>query len=187
MIGRDADNPRRFALLDGGLSRAIRCHGVQIVVAPEHAEPFPVDAVIVEEDTHLVLGAPVRLRDESAHPIRLMTALRDIEPHRAGEVVVHSGPPARLLAIVHDLEQEPFFREEWLVSALDGIFYQAGKLGSRSLQLPLLGCHYGGLRPARFAALLRRALDGPAAPALQRLWLVATAPDHAELLAVLRG
>jgi hypothetical protein len=92
-----------------------------------------------------------------------------------------------LLAIIHDLNQEPSWKEEWVASALDGIFQEAESCKIRSLALPLLGTLHGSLERQRFLALLQDALERRSPRHLTRLWLVVPAGTSSEILAMLEA
>jgi len=64
------------------------------------------DAEVVEEDTALVLSAPVKasLKD-SMHPVRLYTALHEFEEFAAGTLLMTAGSPVRVRAVVYNLRQ----------------------------------------------------------------------------------
>lgn len=169
----NAENSK-LRLVHGGLHDRARVGGVEVTAAPEDAPPYPVDAAAFEEDTHLVLSAPAELPERPEHPIRVMTAVLEERPVPAGSVVVQNGRPVRLLAVVHDLSEDPTWREEWVASALAEILRHCERHRLAALALPLLGTRHGGLAPERFVELLRGALL--AAPgSVARLWLVVPA------------
>lgn len=171
-------------LLRGGPARLQR-PGLEIAAAPDRRPPFPVEAVAYEEDTFLVLSAPARLRPPAEHPVRIFTALWEAEPRRPGTVLVERGRGRglRLLAVVHDLNAEPSWREEWVEEALAGVFAESARRGLRALGLQLLGCRHGRLPPQRFAALLGRVLRRRQESALAQLWLIAHGEGEGALLA----
>jgi len=149
--------------------------GVEIVVSQRERSPFPVDAVVLEDDTYSVLGADPVVRPSTEHPIRVWTALQDVVAATPGSVIVRRGRPLRLLAVVHDLSAEPTWREEWIAEALREIVRTVDARRIRSLALPPLGAVHGRLPPERFASLLRAALDAGAPSTLVRIWIVAPA------------
>lgn len=134
--------------------------------------PFVPDAVVLEEDTSLVLSADPTPRDPGEHPIRIMTALYDHRPCAPGSVVVQGRFPVRMLAMVHDLDQDPTWREEWVCAALDEVLAESGRRGLRRLAMEPLGTVHGRLARERFMALLEQALAraSPASP--QEIWLM---------------
>lgn len=146
---------------------------MRVVVAPADRPPFEADAVAAEEDTYLVLSAPVDVRPPADHPVRLLTALHGLAPEPPGSVVVREGRPLRLLAVVHDLAREPTWREEWVARALEALLAEAGRRRIRRLALPLLGTRHGRLPPERFLSLLGGALEASAPATLEQVWLVA--------------
>ncbi len=46
--------------------------------------------------------------------------------------------PVKLLAVVHDLNQDPSWKEEWVVKALEGIFREIEQRKLQSLALRFL-------------------------------------------------
>ncbi len=176
----------RLRLLRGGRQREGRLGAVQIVPAAADRPPFPVDAVAAEEDTYLVLSAEPEVRPSREHPIRLMTALYDAVPEDPGSVVVKAGRPLRLLAVVHDLNLEPTWREAWVARALEGILDECARRRFTAVGLPLLGCVHGQLARERFVSLLRRALRKAKPRTLERLWLMVPPGEEERLGDLLR-
>jgi len=158
---------------------------VSIVAAPENLPPFDVDAIVFEEDTWLVLSADPKTCEPEEHPIRLMTELIEAQPETVGSVLIKGQNPIRFLAIVHDVDREPTWREEWVESALKEIFRLAERRRLRSIMLPLLGTLHGRLEKQRFVVLLGRALAQTPFTHLRSLWLMTPAgicPDIIESL-----
>ena len=152
--------------------------GVRLVASPSNQPPFPVDAVVAEEDTYLVLSAETDLRIPAEHPLRVMTAAHELEPAEPGTVVVRSGEPLRLLAVVHDLSRDPSCEEDWVLAALEEIFLQTERLRLESIALPLLGAVQGVLEPGHCAELLWAALVANEPETLERIWLMTHDPDQ---------
>lgn len=65
----------KLSLISDDYGRAGRFGPVHVVVAPEHAPPFPIDALAVEEDTHLLLSS-VWIIAPTGSETELMWALR---------------------------------------------------------------------------------------------------------------
>jgi hypothetical protein len=149
--------------------------GVRLVASALDQPPFPVDAVVAEEDTYLVLSAETDLQIPAEHPLRVLTAAHESEPQPPGSVVVRSGQPLELLAVVHDLSSETSCQEEWVVTALEEILRQTDRLRLRSIALPLLGAVHGVLEPSRCAELLWAVLVAAEPATLERIWLVTEA------------
>jgi hypothetical protein len=106
------------------------------------------------------------------HPIRVMTEVRAAEPLVPGSVIAREGAPLHLLAIVHDLDQEPSWKEAWVKKALDGALEEAEARGLRTIGLPMIGSVHGSLSPERFMLLLRDVLQRFAPRTLERIWLI---------------
>jgi O-acetyl-ADP-ribose deacetylase (regulator of RNase III) len=116
----------------------------------------------------------------------VLTEAHEAEPAPPGTVVARPGEPLLLLAVVHDLAQDPTWREEWIGAALAGVLREVRARRVRALALPVLGARHGRMPPAAFAGLLRAALESDAPPSLARLWLQA-AGETEELAAVLKA
>lgn len=170
-VKRKRDRPS-WRLIRGGRGRAVCLNAVRILAAPQHLPPFAVEAVAAEEDTYFVLSAPAQVRQPIEHPIRVMTEVLEAVGAEPGSVVVRNGRPLRFLAVVHDLSAEPSWREDWVASALDGIFREAGRLRLRSIAMPLLATRHGKLERDRFMVLLREAIQRAPPGTLERLWLI---------------
>jgi hypothetical protein len=155
---------------------------VDIVAAPENRPPFKVDAVAVEEDTFLVMSADRRVQDPKEPLIKIMTRVIETQPRAPGSVFVRDGSPLRFLAVVHDLNEEPTWREEWIIGALEAIFQEAEQRGLWSIALPFLGTLHGSLDKARFIVILRSVLEKIPANHLKRLWLVVPRKTHSKIL-----
>jgi len=166
--------------------RSIRVGRVRVVIAPPEEPPFRVDAEVLEEDTYLVLSAEPQAIEPDVHPLLVLQAAHEARPVPPGSVIVQPGAPLRLLAVVHDLAQEPTWREEWIGAALAGVLREVRAQRVRALALPALGARHGRMPAVAFAGLLCRALEADTPPTLARLWL-RVAGEAGEMAAVLKA
>jgi hypothetical protein len=173
--------PRRLRLVPQGEPRELELGTIRVMVAGEERPPFDVDALTLEEDTYTVLSADPEYREPRDHPVRIWTELHDAEPVPPGSVLVREGTPQRLLAVVHDVSEDPTWREEWVASALEEVARLVVRLGVKRLGLQPLGAVHGRLGLDRFVSLLRKAFDDPASTPLERLWVIAPKGRAAEL------
>ena len=148
---------------------------LKIVAAPAESPPFPVDAVTVEEDTYLVLSAETTLEEPKEDLMRLMTRMIETDPFPAGSIVVRDARPLLFLAIVHDLNEEPTWKRQWIEKAFFSVLKEAEKRVLRSLGLPLLGTQHGRMRTDQCMKLLARAIQKTARGCLKKLWLIVPA------------
>jgi hypothetical protein len=176
-MSKDPENPGRrpFRVIRGGRVEKEEAHGaVHVFLGPRGDQPFPVDAFVLEEDTFLVLSAPPEgLESRGEHPIRMMTALMDVEPLAVGSVTVRDRNPLELLAIVHDFNAEPSWSEDSVGDALDAAFAECERRSFTRVGLEMLGAVHGTLSRPRFLQLLRQALARAEPRTLERIWLVA--------------
>jgi hypothetical protein len=174
-------------LIDGGLHCETSFHHLRIVAAPKNAAPFDVDAIAIEEDTWLVMSADPKICEPQEHPIRLMTDLIETKPESVGSVLIQGSQPLRFLAIVHDVNQEPTWQEEWIESALREILRLVELRRLQAIGLPLIGTLHGRLKNQRFAALLGRVLRQTPLNHLKRLWLITSPIITSEFIEMLEA
>jgi hypothetical protein len=181
------DQSPKLRLIQGTYPLKVSVGSVDIVASPKDRPPFSVDALAHEEDTFLVMAADREVRDPHEHQVRLMTRVIEIRPEAPGSVLVKGQRPLRLLAVVHDLNQDPTWKEEWVASTLDGIFREAERRKLQSIALPFLGTLHGSLKKERFLVLLRGALEHLSAKHLKRLWLIVPAGTSSRIFRVLES
>ena len=164
-------------LIQGGLHHSISFGPVRIVSAPEDSPPFRVQALVFEEDTWLIMSANPKTCEPEEHPVRMMTQMIEARPEQVGTVLVRGNNPKRFLAIVHDVDQDPTWRESWVESALIQIFLNAEQRRIQSIGLPLIGTLHGNLQKQHFVELLYKVLVQMTFNHLKRLWLITPAED----------
>ena len=182
-----SDHRPVLKLIRGGRIDEIRLGTLKVVAASKDGVPKRVDAIVFEEDTFLVMSADPTPKDPKVPMVRVMTSLIETQPRVPGSVVLQGRSPLRMLAIVHDFNQDPSWKEEWIESALIRVFQQTETLGVQSLALPLLGTVHGTLNKGRFIELLVRALLGAGHPSLRFLWVVVPAGEGSEVMRNLRA
>jgi hypothetical protein len=173
-------------LIRGSFPYEITVGSVDVVAAPDGRPPFKVDAVAVEEDTFLVMSADRKVPDPNEPLIKIMTRVIETQPKAPGSLLVKGGSPLRFLAVVHDLNEEPTWRAEWIERALGAIFREAERRKLRSIALPFLGTVHGSLEKERFLLLLRSALEKIPVNHLKRLWLVVPDKTSSKILEILQ-
>lgn len=155
---------------------------LRVAAAPKDTPPFPVEAFVFEEDTFLVMSADPTPREPKVPMVKIMTRLIGTQPGTPGAVLLQGHSPLRILAIVHDFNQDPSWKEEWIESALRNALQESQKLGIRSLALPFMGTVHGSLEKRRFLEILVRALRETRLNYLNLLWLVT--PEGESSLAI---
>jgi len=138
----------------------------EIIVKPRGVSPFEVELVVFEEDTYMLLSAGNFARDTRRDTGELIHEMEEFTPPAPGELLVKGN---RAYAIVHDLEQEPSCRPEWVDAALDALMVHCRRKGIRSLAIQPLGCVHGTGTVDDFSARVRRrALDSE----IERIWIM---------------
>jgi len=186
MEGRSVRSPN-LRVMQGGLVSAMSFGGLQIVATPKEHPPFPVDAFAYEEDTFLVLSADPTPRDPKVPMARIMTRIIETQPQVPGSVLIRGMAPLRLLAVVHDLNQEPSWKEEWIEKALEGLFQEAEGRRLNAMALPLLGTLHGSLDSERFVELLAGVLERTTPTHPKRLWLMVPKGKAKKLIGSLKA
>jgi hypothetical protein len=171
-MAKEGKKTHKLRVVRGSLSCDMSLGNLRIVASPKEAPPFRVGAFVFEEDTFLVMSADPMVREPKESMVHIMSRLMETQPTGLGSVLIRGKDPLQFLAIVHDFNQDPSFKEEWLASALEGIFKASERLQLRSLALPLIGTPYGFIQAERFADLLKLALENATLQHLRRLWLI---------------
>ena len=186
-IKKGGNGGKRLELVRGGYPRKIKIGSLTIVASSENDPPFKVDAMAMEEDTFLVLSADKRVRPVKEPLIKVMTRVINTQPRRPGSVIVQERTPLRLLAIIHDLNEEPSWREDWVTSALVGIFHEAERRKLRSIGIPFLGTLHSTMESQRFLVLLRSSIEHVSLHHLKQVWLVVPTGTSSKLFDVFEG
>jgi len=153
---------------------------LQIIAAPENDPPFDIEAMAIEQDTFLIMDTTQQVEYSGESVDQLVSEGRKTLPVKPGSILVRGKRPLRFLAIVHDVNEEPSWREEWVASALDEIFRESERRKLQSLAIPMLGTLHGSLKPERFLVLLRSAMEQASLTHLRRLWLIVPAGTDCE-------
>ena len=149
---------------------------VELSIAPPELPPFAFDAIVEEQDTCLLFSPNPEIREPCEDYKTLVFRMITQQPRLPGEVIVRKTCPARFLAVVHDLEQAPACKEEWVAHALDHIFSEAGSHRITTLAMPVLGTCYGTLQYETFITLLLSTLSGKSSIYPEKIWLIVPAP-----------
>lgn len=176
----------KLSLISDDYGRGGRLGRVHVVVAPEDEPPFPIDALAVEEDTHLLLASDGVVSEPDESYGDLVAADGERMPTVPGSVIVKKARPIEFLAIVHDIDCDPTWREEWIASAINGIIEEAEWHRIQSIGVPLIGTRHGSIEMRRVALWLGRCLSEKACRYLERVWVIAPAGSETELMWALR-
>lgn len=178
--------PSKLSLISDEFGRGGRLGRVHVVVAPEDQPPFGVDALAVEEDTHLLLSSEGVVEEPKESYGELVAAVSERAPSTPGSVLVRKSKPLQFLAIVHDIDRDPTWREEWIASAINGIVEEAEWRRLCAIGVPLIGTRHGNIETRRVALWLGRCLSRTKFRYLERVWIIAPAGSETELMWALR-
>ena len=144
---------------------------IEITVAPPEYPPFEIDAIVEEQDTSLILGVEPEIRYPGESYDSLVNHMYVQQPRSPGEIIVKKSCPLRFCAIVHDIEQKPTWKEEWVATALKKLLYEIGKYQVKTVVMPLLGTVYGSMSDESFIKLLCVALRTVQPGYPEKIWL----------------
>ena len=108
------------------------------------------------------------------------------EALRADLVLVKKAEPLQFLAIVHDIDREPTWREDWIASAINGVIEEAEWRRLESVAVPLIGTRHGNVEMRRVALWLGSCLSRTTFRYLKRIWVIAPTGSETELMWALR-
>ena len=151
-----------LSIIEGDLNQSFTLNGITLrLSAMERRLPPQVQALVVEQDTSLLLDESLQLDEESELPFDsestdslAQSLLEENMDYPVGSVFLRAGSPASLLMIIHDLNANPSWDEEGIHRALNTLFAQLPSFSFHSLALPALAHRYGPLPVTRFLSLL---------------------------------
>lgn len=176
----------QLRIINGGLQKSLLFKGLKLISAPRKHPPADIDAMVFEEDAFLIMSDQPEQIAPLIHPIRLMREIENFTPEIPGSVLIKGRNPIRMLAVVHDVNREPTWKEEWIEKAVCTVFQKAEGLKIKTLGLPLLGTKHGKLDYQRFAGLLARCLQSCEFKYLKLVWLIAPVPVNAAVISKLQ-
>jgi hypothetical protein len=147
------------------------------VAAGLAAPPFAIDAVVLEQDTYLLMVDDGIIREPAEPLTKLADELVQQPPLAVGSVIVGKMHPVQLSAVVHDVECDPTWSEHGITLALNNIVTECIRHKIESLAMRPLAYRHGGFPIDRFIESLCNSLAQPAG-VLRRIWLVWPNPDN---------
>jgi len=175
----------QLRIINGDLQKSLIFKGIKLIAAPRKCLPVKIDALVFEEDAFLIMSDKPEHIPPSKHPIRLMNEIANFKPEIPGSVVVKGKNPIRILAVVHDVNQEPTWKEKWIEKALCSVFKKCEVLKIKTLGLPMLGTKHGRLNHQRFSRLLASSLQSCEFKNLNQIWLISPVPVNAAVISAL--
>ncbi|MBC2717715.1 MAG: hypothetical protein HF978_20625 [Desulfobacteraceae bacterium] len=176
---------QQLRIINGGLQKSLTFRGIKLIATPRKFPPANVDALVFEEDAFLIMSDEPEHIPPAKHPIRLMNEIANFKPEVPGNVVIKGRNPIRMLAVVHDVNRDPTWKEEWIEKAICAVFQKAEILKIKTLGLPMLGTKHGKLNYQRFSRLLARSLRSCEFEYLKIIWLIAPVPVNTAVISVL--
>jgi len=161
--------------------------GIHIVVAPLQLPPFAVTAEVIEQDTARVLDEDLILLEPDETLGQLVREMATEPTLTPGSVWVTGSRPIRIQAIIHELDRQPTWREEYIREAWRGIVACCEEWAIDSLALPLLGTRLCAMDRRLSVRLLRELILESSPACLQRIWLRCPAGTQQQVLELLQA
>ena len=161
--------------------------GIAIVVAPDPLPPFPVDAEVIEQDTARILDEGLVLLEPDESLGQLVREMVTEPMSIPGSVLTSGARPVRIQAIIHELDRQPSWREEWIRQAWRGIVACCEERALGSLSLPLLGTRMRDMDRRQSVRLMRELILGSRPACLRRIWLRCPPGAQQQVLGLLQG
>lgn len=177
----------QLRVIDGGLQKSFFFNGIKLIAAPRKCPPAKIDALVFEEDAFLIISDEPEYIPPPKHPIRLMSDIANFKPQVPGTVVIKGENPIRMLAVVHDVNQDPTWKEEWIEKAVCSVFQKAEILKLRTLGLPMIGTKHGKLTYQNFSKIFARALRTCVFKYLKLIWLIIPVPVNSAVISLLKN
>lgn len=152
----------------------IAINQLSIHIAPEQCPPFDVVAKIEEQDTSLILEPGDTINEyNDDKPVWYLSNTQALqETHQTGNVIIKHGQPLRLLAIIHDLDNSPSWREDWIKLALETSFSILNDREITSVALPCFGRHFKNFETQDFIRPLAYVIQKSNYPYPRKIWLI---------------
>jgi hypothetical protein len=131
---------------------------VTISVCAADRQSLNVDAIVQEQDTHLILGTEPAIHDTHESYPSLVKKMERQKPLLPGQVIVKNTIPLRFTAVLYDIEQTPVCTEELIADVLKSLLHKFNEYRLKSVAMPLLGCAHGKIKASGFIKLLQDTL-----------------------------
>lgn len=143
------------------------------------SEPPPLDALILPEDTYLLLQAVTENVDPDATPFDLWVALERAartEKHPLGSVMITDGTArgVRYVAtvIVYDFDAERIFCKEIVLDTLQEALSELGRCGCNRVGIFPVGTMRGGISQAEYLDVISEIARRPGKEFPQTLYVL---------------
>lgn len=139
---------------------------VEISVCTADQNPFMVAAIVDEQDTNLLLDTIPVIQDTRESYRSLVKKMNRRKPLLTGQIIIKNTMPARLIAILYDIERTPVCSEAVLTTVINNLLDELNRHKLKSVAMPLLGNAHGKIAEQVFIKLLQESLlnKNPAYP-----------------------
>lgn len=142
-----------------------RLGSTEVILWQSRDQPGALDALILPEDTHLILQAVTEELDPRITPLDLWAAVQraaDSDKHPLGSVMIADGKGrgVKYIAsvIVYDFEAEPICRKEVVLAGIDNALRELVERGCQTIGTFPLGTMRGGIPQEEYLASLGEAV-----------------------------
>ena len=148
-----------------------------------------IDAIVEEQDTGLVLEPSDIISNYGDNkPLWYLANTRELQvSHLPGTIVIKTGQPIKLQAIVHDLDFCPSWKKNWIRMALIQTLNICNKEHLNSIALPVLGTQFGKFSLEEFIILLAEILTTQRCNFPVKISLIMEAAHHQKAFNLLQA
>lgn len=167
-------------------NHTVKVGSIEVYAAPREYPPFTCQALVQEQDTNLLLGDQQTVIEPEQPAWYLANTLeRDQPVYRPGDVVMKRGQPMQLMAIVHDIEQEPTTNLETIRLAWQNVMQITAQKNISHLGVPALGSVHGKIACIDSLQALAEVVRSQAPDCLQKIWIILQKDQHLDLVSLL--
>jgi hypothetical protein len=136
----------------------ITIDSVEISVCTANQLPHMVDAIVEEQDTNLLLDTNPVIQDTRESYRSLVKKMKRQKSLLPGQVIIKNTIPAKLTAIIYDIERTPVCNEAVLAKVINNLLDTINRNKLKSVAMPLLGNTHGKIPERVFIKLLQESL-----------------------------
>jgi len=143
------------------------------------------DAIVEEQDTCLLLKPTTEFSKIKESYPALIKQMQDQSPYPTGTVMVKGSRPAKLIAVIYDLEKEPICKLDDIKLTLSKLITIINKHRLKRVAMPLLGTSYGAVGVEEFLSQLGEFFSS-SSEYPERLWLAVSLSEYLEVFSYLQ-
>ncbi len=160
---------KNLKLIYGGKALNFSINGLHLALSPLHLPPFPVESLIFEEDTNLILTVDKKIKYQKEHPINMMTNIHYAKSYDPGTLVING---KNWYAVVVDINTEEMCQLEWIQVIYAKVLNRIVDQKIHSIGINLLGSTHAKLDIQNTLNIFIETLCSHNNTCLKNIWLI---------------